>query len=325
MKSEPLFGDTRPFASCHASSLAKTPYNKDNYLAVWFGGTHEKHPDVGIWMAERDAVDGWTTPRLLAKINDEAHWNPVIFAPAGELHVWFKVGPTIGGWRTFTMTSQDGKTGSEPCELVPGDTSGGRGPLKNKPIALQSGAWMAGASHEVGGWNAFVDRSEDEGKTWQRSEYLSKDAAVIHGKGVIQPTLWESAPGAVHMLLRSTCGAVCRSDSLDAGRSWSPIYPTIIPNNNSGLDIVRLVDGTLVLCCNPTAGSERFPLSLLVSTDNGETWTGRLDLETEPGEYSYPAIIADGPESVAVTYTWKRKRIVFRRVSLSEIPNARRL
>jgi predicted neuraminidase len=319
MNSEHIFGDSRPFPSCHASSLAKVG---GDYMAVWFGGTHEKHNDVAIWTARREAKGAWSSPRRLAKVSDEAHWNPVVFAaPNGPLHVWFKVGRTIGGWRTYTMISNDGGAAwSEPRELVPGDTSGGRGPVKNKPIVLASGAWLAGASHEAEGWKGFVDRSEDSGRTWRQSEYLKTDPAVITGPGIIQPTLWESRLGNVHLLLRSTCGAICRADSADDGRTWSPVYKTDIPNNNSGIDLARLADGTLVLCCTPVAEKVRTPLSLLVSTDNGKTWPRRLDLETAPGEYSYPAVIADGPDAVAVTYTWKRERIAFRRVSLAEIP-----
>jgi predicted neuraminidase len=32
-------------------------------------------------------------------------------------------------------------------------------------------------------------------------------------------------------------------------------------------------------------------------------------LETEPGEYSYPAVIQADDGKLHVTYTWKRKRI----------------
>ena len=32
-------------------------------------------------------------------------------------------------------------------------------------------------------------------------------------------------------------------------------------------------------------------------------------METEPGEYSYPAIIQSGDGLVHITYTWKRQRV----------------
>ncbi len=101
--------------------------------------------------------------------------------------------------------------------LVPGDR-GGRGPVRNKPILLADGTWLAPASDEKKGvWNAFVDRSEDNSKTWTTSSFISINRDSLRGEGIIQPTLWESAPNHVHMLLRSSAGVICRSDSDDNG------------------------------------------------------------------------------------------------------------
>ena len=71
----------------------------------------------------------------------------------------------------------------------------------------------------------YMKYSDDDGKTWNKSqeveisqlEYKSGERTVgkddssipvseqsFYGRGVIQPTLWESNPDQVHMLLRST-------------------------------------------------------------------------------------------------------------------------
>ena len=120
------------------------------------------------------------------------------------------------------------------------------------------------------------------------------------------------------MLVRTTCGRVGRSDSTDGGRSWSPLYPTDLTSNNSGLDLARLQDGVLALVCNPVAKG-RTPISILLSSDNGQSWPRRLDLETEAGEYSYPAIVPTAV-GMAITYTWKRERIAFWMGSVEQIP-----
>ncbi len=205
-----------------------------------------------------------------------------------------------------------------PVELVPGER-GGRGPVKNKPIRLADGTWLAGASCESRTrWDVFVDRSEDEGRTWTASAPL--DRTAVRGKGVIQPTLWESEPGRVHMLMRSTCGRICRADSKDAGRSWTAVRATQVPNNNSGLDLARLDDGTLALVCNPVPGNwaARSPLSILLSSDNGERWPRRLDLETDSGEFSYPSVVAQR-DTLLVSYTWRRERVAFWQGTADEI------
>lgn len=90
---------------------------------------------------------------------------------------------------------------------------------------------------------------------------------LLRWDGVIQPTLWESSPGHIHMLLRSTRGAIFRSDSIDYGATWSVARATFLPNNNSGIDLVSMQDGTLILALNPVNGNwgKRYPLSLIAS------------------------------------------------------------
>lgn len=308
-----VFGDDRPFAQCHASTVLRTDGGK--FLVAWFGGTHEKHDDVGIWLSKGEPGN-WSKPVEVAKIREDAHWNPVLFKdPSGTITLFFKVGKTIDFWETWYKISNDnGDTWSEAKELVSGD-KGGRGPVRNKPIVLSNGAWLAPASNELNKvWNAFVDISEDQGKTWAETEFveLSRDSAF--GEGVIQPALWESAPGKVHMLLRSSAGVICRSDSEDYGKTWSPVYKTDLPNPNSGIDVTKLEDNTLVLIFNPDNQNwgSRSPISLAVSKDNGKTWDPVIELDKggEEDEFSYPSVISFG-DTVAVTYTWKRQRIAF--------------
>ena len=137
-------------------------------------------------------------------------------------------------------------------------------------------------------------------------------ATVLKWDGIIQPTIWESSAGIFHALLRSTRGRIYRTDSTDYGDTWCEAYPTDIPNNNSGIDIAKMDNGTLVLAYNPISGnwSARSPISLSISEDNGNTFSQPVHLETKDGEFSYPAILADGSH-IYMTYTYKRKSIIF--------------
>lgn len=308
-----VFGDDRPFAQCHASTLLRTEDGK--FLVAWFGGTHEKHDDVGIWLSKGEPGH-WAVPVEIAKIREDAHWNPVLFkAPDGRIVLFFKVGKEIDYWETwFKVSNDNGDTWSEAKELVAGD-KGGRGPVRSKPIVLSDGSWLAPSSNELNGvWNAFVDRSEDGGKTWVSSKFLMVNRDSVPGEGVIQPTLWESSGGHVHMLLRSSAGVICRSDSEDYGRTWSPVYRSALPNPNSGIDVTKVGDHTLVLIFNPDNKNwgSRSPVSLAVSHDNGKSWGPIVELDRggEDEEFSYPSVIAFS-DTVAVTYTWKRQRIAF--------------
>lgn len=313
-----IFEDDRPFLSCHASTLELLPDGQ--IMAAWFGGTKEKAGDVAIWVSRR--MNGeWTPPQKVADQEDVPHWNPVLFRrPDGELFLYYKIGTSIAEWVTMVMrSSDDGYTWTSPAPLIEGDL-GGRGPVKNKPIVLHDGTIAAPASLEPA-WDAFVDLSFDGGATWTRSETVPLDHQALSGKGVIQPTLWESEPGSVHMLLRSTEGAIYRSDSADGGRTWCQAYPTDLPNNNSGIDLVKLESGALALVYNPTRPEPgkhkgpRTPLVLALSRNNGLTWEDELLLDQGDKQYSYPAIVARGPE-LYVTYTWKRERIAFQQIAI---------
>ena len=306
---EYIFADDKPFQSCHASTLVTLPDGR--IMAAWFAGSAEGRPDVDIWFSVRER-DGWSPPSIAAQEAGLPHWNPVLFRDGETVLLFYKVGHAIPEWQTRIVRSADGgNSWSEPAELVPGDR-GGRGPVKNKPIVLEDGTWVAPASVEGEVWDAFADLSTDRGLSWMRSGIVPIDHSVLQGKGIIQPTLWTSEPGQVHMLLRSTEGYIFRSDSRDGGRTWSPAYSTGLPNNNSGIDLVKMEDGTLVLVHNPVRGNwaARTPLVASVSRDNGVSWEQAVVLEEGEGEFSYPAVIAEG-NRCRITYTWKRERIAY--------------
>lgn len=316
---EPVFqAETIDAAECHASTLVSLPNH--NYLCTWFAGSKEGRRDVGIWLSYRQA-GRWSPPEQIVKVSQEAHWNPVLFVDDGTVYLFFKVGASPQTWRTYWMRcSAQELHWSNAQELVPGDV-GGRGPVKNKPIKLANGDWLAPASIETDtAWTCFVDRSCDGGITWRRSKPISQqkstpasgDSNTLTGGGIIQPTLWRSDDNHVHMLTRSTAGRIYRADSHDSGYTWSSAYPTEMPNNNSGIDLVRLNDNRLILAYNPVSENwgPRTPLKLTVSSDNGVTWQDCFVLEDEAGEYSYPAIVKTDL-GLAVSYTWQRRCIQF--------------
>lgn len=310
--------ENRPTPECHASTVL---VSDGIVMAAWFGGRKEGDRDVGIWFSRRTEA-GWEKPVRLSVRQDIPHWNPVLFRlPGGRIILYYKAGYTIPDWRTCFRTSDDGGlTWSEEVELVSGPAGkGGRGPVKNKPIRLSDGTILAPASIEYADtgipFRAFVDRLDNNGNCVESSPLLEAPG----GASILQPTLWESAPGHVHMLLRSSAAVIFRSDSGDGGRTWCTPYPISLPNNNSGIDLVRTTDGTLVLVYNPVGKNwgRRTPLTVACSRDNGQSFEEALVLENSEGEYSYPAIVAEG-DSVHVTYTDKRKQIAYCHIRLSD-------
>lgn len=318
-KKEFIFSKNEKAPSCHASTVL--PLEDGTVLAAWFGGAHEGDNSVEIWVSKRDTDGNWSTPVSVSEGDNIAHWNPVLYMQEnGRIILYYKHGETIPDWITRYITSDDnGNTWSRPETLVPGDTSGGRGPVKNKCLRLKNGTVLGPASTEQNKkWIPFIDMSLDDGITWQFNGLMERPKYKGAYVGLIQPTLWESDKG-VHCLMRSNKGAIYRSDSYDNGLNWSKPARTRLPNNNSGIDCVKDASDRLWLIYNPVDVNwgVRHPLSLAYSKDNGKHFTEVLVPEPGNGEFSYPAITCLN-NVLYMTYTYKRKQIVFWKIELED-------
>ena len=314
-----LFEQDKFFSQCHATTILK---HGDKLLCAFFAGTEEGKDDVRIFLMTYEN-GRWSDPEQMSFTKNIPCWNPVLLEKDGTIYLFFKVGKKITKWQTYLRTSTDGgKTWSEAAELVEGDKSGGRGPVKNKAIVISDGTVVAPASVETNTkWDAFIDFSRDNCKTWQKSELIGFDHTKAVGKGIIQPTLWE-ADGKVYALLRSTEGYVLRSFSEDLV-NWTPAQKVDLPNNNSGIDCVQLPDGSVAVFHNPIACADwgdRNIISYAITKDNGETFLPAVEIEKDEdkdAEYSYPAAITDG-EYVYLTYTHYRKNVMFRKFRIED-------
>ncbi len=342
LKTEFLYSaETAPTVSCHASTVAET---KDGLVTAWFGGTYEKHPDVGIWFSRH--INGkWSAPVEVANGVESPEkrypcWNPILFqphlspsprrggpgrgavgekkadgqesplpspSPLGEgarqplpLMLFYKVGPSPDTWWGMLITSDDaGRTWSKPRRLPDGIL----GPIKNKPIQLPNGDILSGTSSEHAGWRVHFERSSDLGQTWTASAPINDGKQI----GAIQPSFLVHKDGRLQAVGRTQQKFVFEVSSTDGAQTWGPLTLTSLPNPNAGTDAVTLADGRHLIVYNHTPRG-RSPLNVALSTD-GKEWQAALVLESEPGEYSYPAVIQTSDGLVHITYTWKRKLV----------------
>lgn len=302
--------------SCHASTVL--PLDNGTVVAAWFAGSSESDDDVKILTSVRGTDGKWGEPIRVSADPNVAHWNPVLFQnDGGTITLYFKVGKDTEYWKTYYSVSTDGKNWAAPRELVPGDNSGGRGPVKNKPIRLKNGTILAPGSTELGGkYRCFVDISTDNGKTWNRTPEIDSTFLGFFKTPMIQPTLWESKDGSVHMFTRTKVGKIYRSDSYDGGKTWCSAYPTNLPNNNSGIDLDTDDSGRIFLVYNPVGiPGIRTPLTLAVSTDDGKTFTKIKTFERGLAEYSYPAVVVKG-DTIHITYTYERDYIAYWQIKI---------
>ena len=293
-----------PFEQCHASTVLELP--DGNLLSAWFGGKREKDNSVEIWMSSKPKGGVWSDPKAMTDFPEVPTWNPVLFEDTtGKVWLFFKIGPNEREWIGAYRTSEDqGRTWSE-ITYLPG---GILGPIRCKPITLSDGAILAGTSVEAyQTYTAWMDRSEDFGKTWQIYGPLVYDSVR---RGLIQPTVWQMSNGRVRALMRSTraIGSIVQATSPDGGRTWGPVTKTSFPNPDAGIDTVKLKDGRVALVFNNTPRGRNL-LNLAFSDNDGETWGFPYILENERGEFSYPAMIQSRDGNLHITYTWKRLRI----------------
>lgn len=309
-----FINEDAPYPESHASTIVET--SPGVLAAAWFGGTKEGHPDVGIWFARRE-LGRWLPAREVASgVQSDGSrlptWNPVLFQPSsGRLLLFYKVGPSPGGWWGMVMTSSDaGKSWSAPRRLPEGIL----GPIKNKPVVLADGTWLAGSSTEdpSAGWQVHFEISRDAGKTWSKVGPVSKGP----GLEAIQPSILFHRDGALQAVGRTRQGVNFQTWSRDGGSTWASLTAIDLPNPNSGTDAITLRDGRQLLIYNHSAHraeqaiGNRYPIDVAMSCD-GVQWTRVLTLDSRPlvSGYAYPAVIQTADGLVHVTYTWDRKKI----------------
>jgi len=309
---------SKPTAECHASTIVEL---SDGLMAAWFGGSHERNPDVGIWTSiNKNGV--WSNPVQVVNgfQNDSLRypcWNPVLFKPAnGPLMLFYKVGPSPSEWWGMLTTSIDeGRTWTTPTRLGKDPlVKDLLGPVKNKPIQLADGSILCPSSTEVeindkDQWRVHFELTKDFGKTWSVIGPINDGVEF----NAIQPSLLTYADGRMQILCRTQEGKVGESWSSDSGRTWSRMKATSLPNPNSGTDAVTLKDGRQLIVYNHTVRKGDFPsgrhmLNVAVSKD-GIRWKTIATLEKSEGEYSYPAVIQAANGQVHITYTFLRKSI----------------
>ncbi|HEV3117511.1 MAG TPA: exo-alpha-sialidase [Gemmataceae bacterium] len=160
------------------------------------------------------------------------------------------------------------------------------------------------------GYNfSLMALSDDGGATWTTSTPLV-------GPGNVQPSLVRRKDGTLVAYMRNNGPPPKRlllSESRDAGKTWTPVTASDLPNPGSGAEVLGLRDGRWVLVYNDTERG-RHSLALSLSDDEGKTWKWTRHLERSvPGpdatHASYPSIIQaqDGTLHVSYTYTLNGK------------------
>lgn len=298
-----LIFDTLPGRpSSHCATM--TECADGSLLAAWYAGTEEGNTDVAVVMAAWGGTS-WTAPWVHHATPGLSDGNPLLYTlPDGTVVLWF-VTIQGHGWdsaRPYWHRSPDSGRTWTAVERF-GDQDGLM--FRCRPLRLSSGRLILPAYDEIP-WEGLPLLSDDDGATWRAGQRM-----VTPGpSGCIQPAIVELDGGELLACLRTGREADCiwESRSRDGGETWSPCIATALPNPNSGIDLIRLVDGRLLLAYNPLAHG-RHRLAVAVSDDAGATWDS-TDLEHEPGsEFSYPTLMQARSGACHLLYTYRRQSI----------------
>ncbi len=322
----------QPTPSAHAATVAEL-LPTDNastepvqLLAAWFGGSREGAADVSLyqstWVAGQNA---WAPAHeMLSRPQAERQLgrnvrklgNPLLVAEPGRLQLYF-VSVSYGGWAGSTLNrslSVDGGKAWSPAQRIV--TS----PFFNLSTLVRNpGVWYADGSLGLPVYHEFISkhgewlRLDADGRVLEKSRMamprptLQPAVVPLNGEHAVA-ALRDAGPGP---------NQIQWSETRDAGRSWVQQSARQVPNPNAAAAMIGLRDGSLLMACNPISGN-RNQLSLLRSTNQGETWSLVRVVEESPNdrdEFSYPALLQDRAGTIHLLYTWKRQGIRHARFS----------
>ncbi len=149
--------------------------------------------------------------------------------------------------------------------------------------------------------HALFFYSDDDGETWKQSNGVY--VASRHTRtGFQEPGVVELENGCLFGWGRTDLGRQYETQSTDGGRTWTPGEPSAFTSPESPLSMKRdPSDRSLVAVWNPapgyptrpTAGTDRTPLVLARSVDDGASWSQPVMIEDDPAAgYCYTAMHA---------------------------------
>jgi predicted neuraminidase len=281
-----------PCIQNHAANLALLP--DGTLTCVWFGGTMEGMGDISIYMSRvAPGAERWSDAEKLSDDPQKSEQNPLIFtAPDGKVWLLYTSqtsGNQDGAVIKRRISSDGGKTFGPVAVLcsIPGS-------FVRQPIIVNGdGQWLLPVFRCVGRpgvrWTGDADTaavliSSDAGENWTMHDVPGSIGAVHMN---IVPL---GAKRMAAFYRNRFAEQVLRSETADAGRSWSPPQPTDLPNNNSSVQAVRLEDGRIAIVYNHAnaSTSDARRLSLYDEIDDGDA---------APGEAA-PAAAPEGRKAI---------------------------
>lgn len=295
MKASFVFDGSQRYPASHAGSLCELP--NGDLLAAWYAGSRESAPDSVILGSRLPAgSDTWELPQVWVDVANHAAGNPRVFLGPDQ-SVWLVSPVNYGAWcdggtRMFLKRSYDLGQSWTDLEIF---ITRRRILGKNKPLhILEPDIWILPVEYEGDGDVAFM-RTTNGGKSWKIIDCRGEGAYLD------QPTVVQLGNSDLLAYMRSWEGYIYQTRSQDLGLTWTRPAPTALLNPNSGIDMVRLQSGKLVLAYNPVGLGPKGDLVVeKVAGERVPVQQNRKAL-SQAGDYELGRMI-DSKEAVLVTH-----------------------
>ena len=169
------------------------------------------------------------------------------------------------------------------------------------PVFIRDGKRVIVGAHSTARIGCGVFYSDDDGVSWQRSEFVNAPPHEIGGvhkgvrwnHGAVEPTVIELEDGRIWMIARTAQDQHYESFSEDGGETWSEMQPSRFYGTITMPTMSRLNDGRLLFIWNNTTPlpekegvsgvwedvfTNRDVLHAAISEDDGKTWKGFREL-----------------------------------------------
>jgi predicted neuraminidase len=306
--SELIFNKIPGYPVHHCSTITEAP--NGDLLVSWYSGSYESSDDQVLFLSRRKKNSRfWSTPELLVRSPGKPPGNAILFTDQLK-RIWLVWGRMDGaqpmsrgkGWdacKLFYRTSSDSGVTWTKDQPFYHDTVGWL--PRNLPLFLADGTLVVPISDELNGHGtdlSFFLATKDNGATWTRSGIM---------RGGEQPTIIERNDGSLVAYLRVR-PSILAFESKDGGKTWSEPHTTQWKNPDAGISMRRLKNGHVLLVFN-NQDNARTPLHIARSLDQAETWGKPFELESNPGEYSYPSVMQTSDGKIHIIYTFRRYSI----------------
>jgi predicted neuraminidase len=326
----------------------------DRLGCVWMAGDREGTAGMSVYASELVTGSGqWSSPRLLSEDPQRSEQNPLFFVTENPRQLQLihtaqrvrKPGESVINtssafsmqwtamlrWRSLNLAAD---TWGESVDLLVTTAF-----CRHPPLRRIDGNWLLPIYRSLEEGGAFGHDHSLVQLLNPNGRPCGEAVAVPDSTGRVQGSIVPSADGqSLLQFFRSRLAdRVYRSVADLDGLHWSAPEPTVLPNNNSSIQALRLASGRLALIFNRfgldpghARGKQwgeanwprtRWPLSVALSEDDGLSWPWIRDIDhgegfcgeanwVANGQLAYPCILEGQPGDLHLAYSWGNRAAI---------------